>query len=153
MKTLKKSEVRVLAQVLAGIKLEDLPKECRASFTRNYLVCRTVTRELEDLQTEASDRLFTEEYKTLSQKENRTAEETDIFNKLTESINKEFADIMDPIVSEKVTLKFTPMTDDQFDKLCEDIKKVDIGTVCFIKELTDNDVAPMAISKTEDCSE
>ena len=119
MKVFKKSEVRALVQVMAGIKLANMTSEVKVPLTRNFVRLRSVVKEIEDIQKDTSDKLLTEEYKVLSEKQDRTSEEETRFAELNESINKDYAAVVEPIFNEDCEIDIQYITEKQYDKFIE----------------------------------
>ena len=119
MKTFKKSEVRALVQIMAGIKLANMTSEVKVPLTRNFVRLRSVVKEIEDIQKDTSEKLITEDYKLLSEKRDRTSEEETIFTEMSESINTDYAAVIDPILKEECEIDIHFITDKQFDKFVE----------------------------------
>lgn len=119
MQTFKKSEVRALVQIMSSIKLERMTSEVKVPITRNFVRLRTVVKELEEMQKEISDKLVTDEFRELSENKARTPEEETYFNELVESINAEYAEVIDPILNETCDIDIQHLTEAQFDSLIE----------------------------------
>lgn len=135
MKKVKKNQVKILSQILGVLKPEGLHEEVRAVIGRNYIASRTVVRELESSQEDLSKQLITDRFKELNTKEDRTADEEVEFNTLSKSINKTFADVMDPLLDEECELNATPISQSQYDKLMDNPGSLTYGELGFIYEL------------------
>ena len=98
-----------------------MSSESRVAIVRNFIATKLVANEIAMLEEETSKKLITDEFKGLQVKENKTEEETKLFAKLTEQINKEYIDILSSNLNEEVDIDLKTMSEDDFDKLIGEI--------------------------------
>lgn len=121
MEKLKKGIISSLAKILATVDTSKMSSESRVAIVRNFIATKLVANEIAMLEEETSKKLITDEFKGLQVKENKTEEETKLFAKLTEQINKEYIDILSSNLNEEVDIDLKTMSEDDFDKLIGEI--------------------------------
>ena len=121
MKKLKKGIISSLAKILATVDTSKMSSDSRIAIVRNFIATKLVANEIAMLEEETSKKLITDEFKGLQVKENKTEEETKLFAKLTEQINKEYIDILSSNLNEEVDIDLKTMSEDDFDKLIGEI--------------------------------
>ena len=121
MEKLKKGIISSLAKVLATVDTSKMSSDSRIAIVRNFIATKLVANEIAMLEEETSKKLITDEFKELQVKENKTEEETKLFAKLTEQINKEYIDILSSNLNEEVDIDLKTMSEDDFDKLIGEI--------------------------------
>lgn len=121
MEKLKKGIISSLAKILATVDTSKISSDSRIAIVRNFIATKLVANEIAMLEEETSKKLITDEFKELQVKENKTEEETKLFAKLTEQINKEYIDILSSNLNEEVDIDLKTMSEDDFDKLIGEI--------------------------------
>ena len=121
MEKLKKGLISSLAKILATVDTSKISSDSRIAIVRNFIATKLVANEIAMLEEETSKKLITDEFKELQVKENKTEEETKLFAKLTEQINKEYIDILSSNLNEEVDIDLKTMSEDDFDKLIGEI--------------------------------
>ena len=68
-------------------------------------------------------------------KENKNEEETKLFNTLTEQVNKEYIDILNPVLNEEIEVDLKEISEDEFDKLVSGISNLNLSQFDLLHEL------------------
>ena len=76
-----------------------------------------IIEELEKYKLKIAEKLITKEFKELQTNDNRDEKEELRFKELNESLNKEFIDIINPILSEDCEINIKKINEEDFDNI------------------------------------
>ena len=135
MQKLKKGIIKALNTILASTDTTKLDSEVRVKLVRNFITTRIIANDLNLLEEDTVKKIVTEEYRTLQAKENKNEEETKLFNTLTEQVNKEYIDILNPVLNEEIEVDIKEISEDEFDKLVSGISNLNLSQFDLLHEL------------------
>lgn len=135
MQKLKKGIIKALNTILASTDTTKLDSEVRVKLVRNFITTRIIANDLNLLEEDTVKKIVTEEYRTLQAKENKNEEETKLFNTLTEQVNKEYIDILNPVLNEEIEVDLKEISEDEFDKLVSGISNLNLSQFDLLHEL------------------
>ena len=135
MQKLKKGIIKTLNTILSTIDTTKLDSEVRVKLVRNFITTRIIANDLNLLEEDTVKKIVTEEYRTLQAKENKNEEETKLFNTLTEQVNKEYIDILNPVLNEEIEVDLKEISEDEFDKLVSGISNLNLSQFDLLHEL------------------
>ena len=114
---MKKEEIVQLFSLIDKINTDDLVDNARICIVRNYMLLASIVEELEKYKMKVAEKLITKEFKELQTNENRDEKEELRFKELNESLNKEFIDIINPILSEDCEINIKKINEEDFDNI------------------------------------
>ena len=116
---MKKGEITLLCDLLAAVNVAQMSAAGRVAITRNFMSTKKVAKEVEEAKKQAAEKLITDEFKELQNKEDKTDEEKAKLSELEQSINRDFSEILNPILLEDYELELKMIDENDFDKLIE----------------------------------
>ena len=114
---MKKEEIVQLFSLIDKINTDDLVDNARICIVRNYMLLASIVDELEKYKLKVAEKLITKEFKELQTNDNRDEKEELRFKELNESLNKEFIDIINPILSEDCEINIKKINEEDFDNI------------------------------------
>ena len=114
---MKKAEIVQLFSLIDKINTDDLVDNVRICIVRNYMLLSVIVDELEKYKLKVAEKLITKEFKELQTNDNRDEKEELRFKELNESLNKEFIDIINPILSEDCEINIKKINEEDFDNI------------------------------------
>ena len=114
---MKKAEIVQLFSLIDKINTDDLVDNARICIVRNYMLLASIVDELEKYKLKVAEKLITKEFKELQTNDNRDEKEELRFKELNESLNKEFIDIINPILSEDCEINIKKINEEDFDNI------------------------------------
>ena len=114
---MKKAEIVQLFSLIDKINTDDLVDNARICIVRNYMLLSVIVDELEKYKLKVAEKLITKEFKELQTNDNRDEKEELRFKELNESLNKEFIDIINPILSEDYEINIKKINEEDFDNI------------------------------------
>ena len=114
---MKKAEIVQLFSLIDKINTDDLVDNARICIVRNYMLLASIVEELEKYKLKVAEKLITKEFKELQTNDNRDEKEELRFKELDESLNKEFIDIINPILSEDCEINIKKINEEDFDNI------------------------------------
>ena len=114
---MKKEEIVQLFSLIDKINTDDLVDNVRICIVRNYMLLASIVEELEKYKIKVAEKLITKEFKELQTNDNRDEKEELRFKELNESLNKEFIDIINPILSEDCEINIKKINEEDFDNI------------------------------------
>lgn len=114
---MKKEEIVQLFSLIDKINTDDLVDNARICIVRNYMLLASIVEELEKYKIKVAEKLITKEFKELQTNDNRDEKEELRFKELNESLNKEFIDIINPILSEDCEINIKKINEEDFDNI------------------------------------
>lgn len=114
---MKKAEIVQLFSLIDKINTDDLVDNARICIVRNYMLLSVIVDELEKYKLKVAEKLITKEFKELQTNDNRDEKEELRFKELNESLNKEFIDIINPILSEDCEINIKKINEEDFDNI------------------------------------
>lgn len=114
---MKKAEIVQLFSLIDKINTDDLVDNARICIVRNYMLLSVIVEELEKYKLKIAEKLITKEFKELQTNDNRDEKEELRFKELNESLNKEFIDIINPILSEDCEINIKKINEEDFDNI------------------------------------
>ena len=114
---MKKSEIVQLFSLIDKINTDDLVDNARICIVRNYMLLSVIVDELEKYKIKVAEKLITKEFKELQTNDNRDEKEELRFKELNESLNKEFIDIINPILSDECEIELKKINEEGFDNI------------------------------------
>ena len=114
---MKKEEIVQLFSLIDKINTDDLVDNARICIVRNYMLLSVIVDELEKYKLKVAEKLITKEFKELQTNDNRNEKEELRFKELNESLNKEFIDIINPILSEDCEINIKKINEEDFDNI------------------------------------
>ena len=114
---MKKAEIVQLFSLIDKINTDDLVDNARICIVRNYMLLSVIVEELEKYKIKVAEKLITKEFKELQTNDNRDEKEELRFKELNESLNKEFIDIINPILSEDCEINIKKINEEDFDSI------------------------------------
>lgn len=114
---MKKAEIVQLFSLIDKINTDDLVDNARICIVRNYMLLASIVEELEKYKLKVAEKLITKEFKELQTNDNRDEKEELRFKELNESLNKEFIDIINPILSEDCEINIKKINEEDFDNI------------------------------------
>ena len=114
---MKKAEIVQLFSLIDKINTDDLVDNARICIVRNYMLLASIVEELEKYKIKVAEKLITKEFKELQTNDNRDEKEELRFKELNESLNKEFIDIINPILSEDCEINIKKINEEDFDNI------------------------------------
>ncbi|WP_321437245.1 hypothetical protein [uncultured Bacteroides sp.] len=135
METFKKGMVNLMGELLAVVNVAQMSSTGRVAITRNFMAAKKVAKEIAEARKEASEKLLTEEFQELMQKEEKTEEEKARFAELENMINAEGAEILNPILDEEVEIDIKKISEEDFDKIIEGTESMNLAQLDFLHEL------------------
>lgn len=114
---MKKAEIVQLFSLIDKINTDDLVDNVRICIVRNYMLLASIVEELEKYKLKVAEKLITKEFKELQTNDNRDEKEELRFKELNESLNKEFIDIINPILSEDCEINIKKINEEDFDNI------------------------------------
>jgi len=114
---MKKAEIVQLFSLIDKINTDDLVDNARICIVRNYMLLSVIVEELEKYKLKVAEKLITKEFKELQTNDNRDEKEELRFKELNESLNKEFIDIINPILSEDCEINIKKINEEDFDNI------------------------------------
>ena len=114
---MKKAEIVQLFSLIDKINTDDLVDNARICIVRNYMLLSVIVDELEKYKLKVAEKLITKEFKELQANDNRDEKEELRFKELNESLNKEFIDIINPILSEDCEINIKKINEEDFDNI------------------------------------
>ena len=114
---MKKAEIVQLFSLIDNINTDDLVDNARICIVRNYMLLSVIVDELEKYKIKVAEKLITKEFKELQTNDNRDEKEELRFKELNESLNKEFIDIINPILSEDCEINIKKINEEDFDNI------------------------------------
>lgn len=114
---MKKAEIEQLFSLIDKINTDDLVDNARICIVRNYMLLASIVEELEKYKIKVAEKLITKEFKELQTNDNRDEKEELRFKELNESLNKEFIDIINPILSEDCEINIKKINEEDFDNI------------------------------------
>ena len=114
---MKKEEIVQLFSLIDKINTDDLVDNARICIVRNYMLLASIVEELEKYKLKVAEKLITKEFKELQTNDNRDEKEELRFKELNESLNKEFIDIINPILSEDCEINIKKINEEDFDNI------------------------------------
>ena len=114
---MKKAEIVQLFSLIDKINTDDLVDNARICIVRNYMLLASIVEELEKYKMKVAEKLITKEFKDLQTNDNRDEKEELRFKELDESLNKEFIDIINPILSEDCEINIKKINEEDFDNI------------------------------------
>ena len=114
---MKKEEIVQLFSLIDKINTDDLVDNARICIVRNYMLLYVIVDELEKYKLKVAEKLITKEFKELQTNDNRNEKEELRFKELNESLNKEFIDIINPILSEDCEINIKKINEEDFDNI------------------------------------
>ena len=114
---MKKEEIVQLFSLIDKINTDDLVDNVRICIVRNYMLLSVIVDELEKYKLKVAEKLITKEFKELQTNDNRDEKEELRFKELNESLNKEFIDIINPILSEDCEINIKKINEEDFDNI------------------------------------
>lgn len=135
MQKLKKGIIKALNTILASTDTTKLDSDVRVKLVRNFIITRIIANELNTLEEETVKKIVTDEYRELQAKENKTDNEIKTFNTLTEQVNKEYIDILNPVLNEEIEVDLKQISEEEFDKLVSGIANLNLTQFDLLHEL------------------
>jgi len=135
MEILKKGMVDLMCNLLSVANVAQMSSAGRVAITRNFMTAKKVAKEIAEARKAASEKLLTDEFKELLQKEDKTKKEQDYFNKMECSINAEEAESLNPIINEEVEIDIKKISEADFDKMIEGTESLNLAQLDFLHEL------------------
>ena len=114
---MKKEEIVQLFSLIDKINTDDLVDNARICIVRNYMLLSVIVDELEKYKLKVAEKLITKEFKELQTNDNRDEKEELRFKELNESLNKEFIDIINPILSDECEIELKKINEEDFDNI------------------------------------
>ena len=114
---MKKAEIVQLFSLIDKINTDDLVDNVRICIVRNYMLLSVIVDELEKYKLKVAEKLITKEFKDLQANDNRDEKEELRFKELNESLNKEFIDIINPILSDDCEINIKKINEEDFDNI------------------------------------
>ena len=114
---MKKAEIVQLFSLIDKINTDDLVDNARICIVRNYMLLASIVDELEKYKLKVAEKLITKEFKELQTNDNRDEKEELRFKELNESLNKEFIDIINPILSDECEIELKKINEEDFDNI------------------------------------
>ena len=114
---MKKAEIVQLFSLIDKINTDDLVDNARICIVRNYMLLSVIVDELEKYKLKVAEKLITKEFKDLQANDNRDEKEELRFKELNESLNKEFIDIINPILSDDCEINIKKINEEDFDNI------------------------------------
>ena len=114
---MKKAEIVQFFSLIDKINTDDLVDNARICIVRNYMLLSVIVDELEKYKLKVAEKLITKEFKELQTNDNRDEKEELRFKELNESLNKEFIDIINPILSEDCEINIKKINEEDFDNI------------------------------------
>ena len=114
---MKKAEIVQLFSLIDKINTDDLVDNARICIVRNYMLLSVIVDELEKYKLKVAEKLITKEFKELQTNDNADEKEELRFKELNESLNKEFIDIINPILSEDCEINIKKINEEDFDNI------------------------------------
>lgn len=135
---MKKAEIEQLFSLIDKINTDDLVDNARICIVRNYMLLSGIVEELESYKYKVAEKLITKEFKELQTNKKRDKNEELRFKELNESLNKEFIDIINPILSDECEIELKKINEEDFD---------DIIKVCTFSKYQFNYLHKMIVDK------
>lgn len=114
---MEKGEITLLCDLLAAVNVAQMSAAGRVAITRNFMATKKVAKEVEEAKKQAAEKLITDEFKELQNKEDKTDEEKAKLSELEQSINRDFSEILNSILLEDYELELKMIDEADFDKL------------------------------------
>ena len=114
---MKKEEIVQFFSLIDKINTDDLVDNARICIVRNYMLLSVIVDELEKYKLKVAEKLITKEFKELQTNDNRDEKEELRFKELNESLNKEFIDIINPILSDECEIELKKINEEDFDNI------------------------------------
>ena len=114
---MKKAEIVQLFSLIDKINTDDLVDNVRICIVRNYMLLSVIVDKLKKYKLKVAEKLITKEFKELQTNDNRDEKEELRFKELNESLNKEFIDIINPILSEDCEINIKKINEEDFDNI------------------------------------
>lgn len=98
---------------------KEIPKELKVKIMRIRMAYNKVKKNFDNETKEFTDELITQEFKTLSDKIDRTTEEEERLKELTNSINSEYQEFLIQKGNEMVDIIDDSLTEDEYSDILE----------------------------------
>lgn len=135
MQKLKKGIINSLAKVLATVDTSKMSSDSRIAIVRNFIATKLVAKEVEEAKKQAAEKLITEDFKELQNKNDKTDDEKVKLAELEQSINVEFSEIINPILEEDAEIDIKKISEEDFDKVIEGTSNMNLAQLDLLHEL------------------
>lgn len=132
---MKKGEITLLCDLLAAVNVAQMSAAGRVAITRNFISTKKVAKEVEEAKKQAAEKLITEDFKELQNKNDKTDDEKVKLAELEQSINVEFSEIINPILEEESEIDIKKINEDDFDKVIEGTSNMNLAQLDLLHEL------------------
>lgn len=133
----KRNEINVLNTILAECVLGEGSKESNKSILKFYEKLSIVINEMENFQKSAIEKIKTDDFKKLSQKDpvELNEKEKKEFELLQDKLNKKLNDILVSYFNEDCEIEFENINEDDFDEfILVNKSKLNFGKINFISK-------------------
>ncbi|MDD6209109.1 MAG: hypothetical protein PUB21_00715 [Bacteroidales bacterium] len=132
---MKKSEAVILNDLLGQSKLGKMSGAGKSAVIRTKIKLGRISKEVEEAKQEAINSLRTPEFDRLNSKERSelTSEESAELANLMEQMNRDFAQVLNPILMDEADIEWSKISADDFDAFCE-VNDFNVAQLEFLME-------------------